>query len=62
VANEYETRTQRDASHLLAHGSDYELAPYFAVDFNDPNDSEVGLRVLMSEDDWKDSLTRLVGK
>ena len=38
-----------------------ELAPYFAVDFNDPRDSEVGLRVLMSEDDWKDCLTRCVG-
>jgi len=38
-----------------------ELAPYFAVDFNDPNDSEVGLRVLMSEDDWKDCVTRCVG-
>ena len=39
----------------------HELAPYFAVDFNDPNDSEVGLCVLMSEDDWKGHLTRLVG-
>ena len=39
----------------------HELAPYFAVDFNDPNDSEVRLCVLMSEDDWKGHLTRLVG-
>ena len=38
-----------------------ELAPYFAVDFNGPNDSEVAIRVLMSEDDWKDCLTRCVG-
>ena len=47
---------------MLSGGPDsHELAPYFAVDFNDPNDSEVGLSVLMSEDDWKDCLTRCVG-
>ena len=47
---------------MLPGGPDiHELAPYFAVDFNDPNDSEVGLCVLMSEDDWKGHLTRLVG-
>lgn len=47
---------------MLPGGPDiHELAPYFTVDFNDPNDSEVGLCVLMSEDDWKGHLTRLVG-
>lgn len=39
----------------------HELAPYFAVDFNDPGDSEVGLCVLVPEDGWKDCVTRCVG-
>ena len=42
-------------------GDTRELSPYFAVDFNDPKDSEVGLCVMMSENDWNNSLTRYVG-
>ena len=39
-----------------------ELAPYFAVDFNDPADSEVGLCVMMPKDVWQSYVTRFVGK
>jgi hypothetical protein len=38
------------------------LAPYFAIDFNDPSNSEVGVQAMMSAQHWKACTTKLVGK